>query len=309
MSYVLETFNLSKRYKNQWALKDVNMHIEKGDIYGFVGENGSGKTTIIRLITGLVFATEGDFELFGVKNTQPEISKERKKLGAIVETPSIYLNMSASENLRIQCSILGIKQGVEEKVKKVLLEVGLLDQYESKKHASNFSLGMRQRLGIGMALLGEPELIILDEPMNGLDPAGIVEIRELILRLNREKQITFLISSHILSELELVATKYGIISKGHLIKEITAEQLKKESRSSVDVETLESEQLLELIKDDFNNEDLIKTERGVRVYGQVNLNEFLKKLIDNGIIISSIVCNQSSIEDYYLSLIGGGSHA
>lgn len=309
MSYVLETFNLSKRYKNQWALKDVNMHIEKGDIYGFVGENGSGKTTIIRLITGLVFATEGDFELFGVKNTQPEILKERKKLGAIVETPSIYLNMSASENLRIQCSILGIKQGVEEKVKKVLLEVGLLDQYESKKHASNFSLGMRQRLGIGMALLGEPELIILDEPMNGLDPAGIVEIRELILRLNREKQITFLISSHILSELELVATKYGIISKGHLIKEITAEQLKKESRSSVDVETLESEQLLELIKDDFNNEDLIKTERGVRVYGQLNLNEFLKKLIDNGIIISSIVCNQSSIEDYYLSLIGGGSHA
>lgn len=309
MSYVLETFNLSKRYKNQWALKNVNMHIEKGDIYGFVGENGSGKTTIIRLITGLIFATEGDFELFGVQNAQPEILNERKKLGAIVETPSIYLNMSASENLRIQCSILGIKQGVEEKVKKVLLEVGLLDQYESKKHASNFSLGMRQRLGIGMALLGEPELIILDEPMNGLDPAGIVEIRELILRLNREKQITFLISSHILSELELVATKYGIISKGHLIKEITAEQLKKESRSSVDVETLESEQLLELIKDDFNNEDLIKTELGVRVYGQVNLNEFLKKLIDNGIIISSIVCNQSSIEDYYLSLIGGGSHA
>ena len=223
MSYVLETFNLSKRYKNQWALKNVNMHVEKGDIYGFVGENGSGKTTIIRLVTGLISATEGYVKLFGVKNDDPAILSQRKKIGAIVESPSIYTNMSAADNLRLQCSILGIKTNVEEKVKNVLLEVGLIEQYESKKSASNFSLGMRQRLGIGMALLGEPEFIILDEPMNGLDPAGIVEIRELILKLNREKQITFLISSHILSELALVATKYGIISKGKLVKEITTE--------------------------------------------------------------------------------------
>ena len=199
MSYVLETFNLSKRYKNQWALKDVNMHVSKGDIYGFVGENGSGKTTVIRLVTGLISATEGNVALFGVRDDNKEILLKRKKMGAIVESPSIYMNMSASDNLRLQCTILGIKQGVEDKIKTVLAEVGLFDQYESKKHASNFSLGMRQRLGIGIALIGDPEFIILDEPMNGLDPAGIVEIRELILKLNHEKQITFLISSHIVS--------------------------------------------------------------------------------------------------------------
>ena len=213
MKYVLQTFGLSKKYKNQWALKDVNMHISKGDIYGFVGENGSGKTTIIRLITGLIFPTEGKLALFGVNSDSPEILVQRKKTGAIVESPSIYMNMSAAENLRLQCSILGITENVEERVKATLNEVGLADMYENKKHASNFSLGMRQRLGIGMALLGEPEFIILDEPMNGLDPAGIVEVRELILKLNQEKKITFLISSHILSELALVATKYGIISK------------------------------------------------------------------------------------------------
>ncbi len=305
MSYVLETFNLSKRYKNQWALKNVNMHVSKGDIYGFVGENGSGKTTVIRLITGLIFATEGSVNLFGVSSSSPAILQERKKVGAIVESPSIYMNMSASENLRLQCSILGIKQNVEEKVKTVLAEVGLLEQYESKKCASNFSLGMRQRLGIGMALLGEPEFIILDEPMNGLDPSGIVEIRELILKLNREKQITFLISSHILSELALVATKYGIISKGKLVKEITAEQLAHDCRPSIHIGTNDKEKLFSLFAEKFPSNDRAFTGIGVRIYGEFNLNELLKQVIDAGVNINNVVCEKSSIEDYYLSLIGG----
>ena len=309
MNYVLETFHLSKRYKNQWALKDVNMHVEKGDIYGFVGENGSGKTTVIRLVTGLIFPTEGNAALFGVSDTAPEILNERRKVAAIVETPSIYLNMSASENLRMQCSILGIKEGLEEKVKATLFEVGLAGEYESKKSASNFSLGMRQRLGIAMALLGDPQLIILDEPMNGLDPAGIVEVRELILKLNRENQITFLISSHILSELSLIATKYGIISKGHIVKEITAEELKKESRASVFIAVQNPEELHTLLKDDFGAEDCFITGKGVRVYGVENLNRLLSKIIDAGIEMESVVCSQFSIEDYYLSLIGGASHA
>ena len=308
MSYVLETFNLSKRYKNQWALKNVNMHVEKGDIYGFVGENGSGKTTIIRLVTGLISATEGYVKLFGVKNDDPAILSQRKKIGAIVESPSIYTNMSAADNLRLQCSILGIKTNVEEKVKNVLLEVGLIEQYESKKSASNFSLGMRQRLGIGMALLGEPEFIILDEPMNGLDPAGIVEIRELILKLNREKQITFLISSHILSELALVATKYGIISKGKLVKEITTEELKQECMPSVLISANDNEKLFELVKNNFQLNNCAITGQGVRVYGNVNLNELFKKVIESGIIIENVVCSKFSIEDYYLSLIGGAKH-
>ena len=309
MSFVLETFNLSKRYKNQWALKDVNMHVSRGDIYGFVGENGSGKTTIIRLITGLIFATEGSLALFGVKNDDPAILAERRKIGAIVESPSIYMNMSASDNLRLQCSVLGIKEGVEEKVKLALSEVGLSEQYDNKKHASNFSLGMRQRLGIAMALLGEPEFIILDEPMNGLDPAGIVEIRELILKLNHEKQITFLISSHILSELALVATKYGIISKGRIVKEITTDELMRECRPSVLIDSKQRDELYSLITEDHSAEDCSITGIGVRIYGELNLNALLKKIIDAGIVIDSIVCSKSSIEDYYLSLIGGASHA
>lgn len=305
MDSVIQTFNLSKRYKNQWVLKDVNLHVAKGDIYGFVGENGSGKTTVIRLITGLIFPTEGHVELFGVKDDNPEILKVRKMVGAIVETPSIYLNLSAKENLRLQCSILGIKQNIDEKIKAVLTEIGLIDQYENRKKASSFSLGMRQRLGIGMALLGDPELIILDEPMNGLDPSGIVEIRELILRLNREKQITFLISSHILSELELVATKYGIISRGKLVKEITTEELKRECRPSVIINTKNASELLSLVKEAFPSEDCVMTGFGVKVYGEINLNEFLPKIIKAGVILDGVVTVNTSIEDYYFSLIGG----
>ncbi|MBR5900272.1 MAG: ABC transporter ATP-binding protein, partial [Clostridia bacterium] len=198
------------------------------------------------------------------------------------------------------------REGVEDKVKKVLSEVGLLEQYESKKTANNFSLGMRQRLGIGMALIGEPELIILDEPMNGLDPTGIVEIRELILKLNHERRITFLISSHILTELSLVATKYGIISKGKLVKEITTEQLKYECRPSILISANDGERLVNLIGEIYPSNDCVIDVNGVRLYGEVNINKLLKQIIDAGIEIESIRCENSSIEDYYISLIGGG---
>ena len=210
MEYVLQTFDIVKKYNKQRVLDKVNMNIQKGDIYGFVGENGSGKTTIIRLVTGLIFADEGSYELFGVSNKDKKILQSRKKVGAVVETPSIYRNMTAYENLKTQCLLLGVND--ENKIKEVLEIVGLVDLYDSKKHAGNFSLGMRQRLGIAMALLNEPEFLILDEPMNGLDPEGIVSMRELIIHLNQNKGITFLISSHILTELSLIANRYGIIS-------------------------------------------------------------------------------------------------
>ena len=306
MGYVLQTYNLSKQYKNHLVLDKVNMNIEQGDIYGFVGENGSGKTTIIRLITGLISANGGHFELFGTKSTSPDILQARTKVGAIVETPSIYLNMSAVDNLKMQNCILGKKD--DDKIKEVLAEVGLADLYNDKKNAGNFSLGMRQRLGIAMALLGEPQFIILDEPMNGLDPAGIVEIRELILKLNKERNITFLISSHILTELALVATKYGIISKGKILKEISAENLKKECSKVTSIETKDKDALVELLTKEFDAESLALTPNGMKIYGQVDLNDLLGKLIAAGIELSAINSSETNIEDYYLSVIGG-SHA
>ncbi|MBQ4269323.1 MAG: ATP-binding cassette domain-containing protein [Clostridia bacterium] len=309
MAYVLETFGLSKRYKSHWALKDVNMRVEKGDIYGFVGENGSGKTTIIRLITGLISPTEGHLALFGISDRTNEVLTARKKLGAVVETPSIYLNMSAADNLKMQCGVIGLKENTDEKIQTVLSEVGLIDLYADKKRAGDYSLGMRQRLGLAMALLGEPEFIVLDEPMNGLDPAGIVEIRELILKLNRERGITFLISSHILTELALVATKYGIISKGKLLKEITAEELRRECRAAVYLETENVDGLCALLSTRYEGVELAVMPRGVKVFGEIPLNSLFQTLAEGGITIDRINCVETGIEDYYLSLIGGAQDA
>lgn len=302
MESVLSTSALSKCYKKHFAVNHVDMHIDRGDIYGFVGENGSGKTTVIRLITGLIFPHSGSFTLFGVDNRSADIGKARSRVGAIVETPSIYLNMSAYDNLKTQCAICGVQN--DDKIRSVLQDVGLEDLYSEKKHASNFSLGMRQRLGIAMALLGDPEFLILDEPMNGLDPAGIVGIRELILKLNRERGITFLISSHILTELSLIATKYGIISKGRLIKEITAEQLHKECAKTVSICTNDPQKLNEVIKNTVSN-SCEYIAGGVKLIGDVELNALLSAILAAGLQIESINCSQTSFEEYYLSLIGG----
>ena len=305
MSCVLRTVNLSKRYKNQWALKGVNINVSKGDIYGFVGENGSGKTTVIRLITGLIFPHSGSFKLFGVENTDAEIGKARARIGAIVESPSIYLNMSAYDNLKQQCLLLNKN---EDRILPVLTDVGLEALYSDKRTAGNFSLGMRQRLGIAMVLLGDPEFIILDEPMNGLDPAGIVEIRELILRLNR-RGITFLISSHILTELSLVATKYGIISKGRLIKEISAEQLRQECEKNTMLDATDPAALKECICRTFPDHTVKDTPCGVRILGDIDLNSVLKAVLAENITLLSVNCSQVSFEEYYLSMIGGKHNA
>ena len=216
--YVLETKNLTKRYNLYNAVDHVNMHIEKGDIYGFVGENGAGKTTIIRMITGIANPTEGDFELFGVNNNSKEIANAKKKLAGIVEAVSINTNMTAKDNLKYQAMISG-KKITNDEINQLLKRVGLNADAIEKKNVGSFSLGMRQRLGIAITLINEPEFIILDEPMNGLDPKGFIEIRDVILELNKEG-ITFLISSHILSELDKICNKIGFISHGKLIKEL-----------------------------------------------------------------------------------------
>ncbi len=303
MDYVLRTFGLSKKYKKQFAVNQADMNIARGDIYGFVGENGSGKTTIIRLITGLISPYSGKFELFGVDNNSKEIGKARRKVGAVVESPSIYLNMSAFDNLKMQCMLLGLP--ADERISKALEEVGLGELLKDKKHAGNYSLGMRQRLGIAMTLIGEPEFLILDEPMNGLDPACIVEIRELILKLNRERNITFLISSHILSELSLVATKYGIISKGNIIKEITAAQLQEEMLKTTDITVDNPEQLYAMLETLGYGEKISPIPNGVRFVGELNFNELLSAIIAQNITITAINCHESSFEEYYLETIGG----
>ena len=303
MEYILRTKGVSKKYHSKMVLNKVNMNIARGDIYGFVGENGSGKTTIIRIITGLISASEGEIELFGIPSHATNIESARKKVGAIVESPSIYRNMTARENLEMQAMILGIKDS--KKIEQTLSDVGLLYLLEDKKKAKNFSLGMRQRLGIAMALLGDPEFIILDEPMNGLDPAGIVEVRELILRLNRERNITFLISSHILTELSLVANKYGIISRGTLIKEIYADELNNEIQPTIVIEASDPAALYNVISEDVSPEKLTLNDNGVRIAENVDLNKILNKILSAKIEILSINCNKSNIEGYYLSLMGG----
>ena len=304
MGDILTIRGISKKYKNHLAVNGVNMHIDRGDIYGFVGENGSGKTTVIRLITGLIYPCAGDFTLFGADSNSPDIGKARSRMGAIVETPSIYMNMSAYDNLKTQSLVLGMDD--EEKILAVLKDVGLAELYKNKKHAGDFSLGMRQRLGIAMALLGEPEFLILDEPMNGLDPAGIVEIRELILKLNRERGITFLISSHILTELSLVATKYGIISKGRIIQEITAEQLHNLCSKTTQILTDDTKKLADCLDDMGLSSISEYIPDGVKLTGELDLTEVLKGILSAGLKIRSVNCSETSFEEYYLSVIGGG---
>ncbi|MCI9549764.1 MAG: ATP-binding cassette domain-containing protein, partial [Oscillospiraceae bacterium] len=210
MEYVLTTQGLSKHYKDFKALDDLSMHVPKGAIYGFVGRNGAGKTTLIRLICGLQSPTAGTYALYGVDSRDKGLPRVRRRMGAVVETPSIYLDLTARDNLREQLRVLGVPS--DDGIPQLLKLVGLEDT--GNKKARNFSLGMKQRLGIAVALAGDPDFLVLDEPVNGLDPQGIIDIRELILKLNRERNITVLISSHILDELSKLATHYGFIDGG-----------------------------------------------------------------------------------------------
>ena len=301
--FVLETKGLTKKYGEHLAVDHVNMHIEKGDIYGFVGENGAGKTTIIRLITGLASATEGNFELFGVDNNSKEISLAKKKLGGIVESVSINMSMNAMDNLGLQAILAGVKLTISDK-ENLLKKVGLNPEEIAKKKVNSFSLGMRQRLGIAMTLVSNPEFIILDEPMNGLDPKGFIEIRDVILELNKEG-ITFLISSHILSELEKICTKIGFISHGKLIKELTIEDIHNQSKKRIVIEALDLEALNQLLKDKMNLVDTKIVGKELYIYDSIDINEILRFLVKSKIEIININKSEDTIETYYMKLIGG----
>lgn len=303
MEYVLTAEALSKRYKSFKALDGLSMHVEKGAIYGFVGKNGAGKTTLIRLICGLQNPTSGSFELYGAKNTDADIGKARRRMGAVVETPSIYLELSAEDNLKEQYRVLGLPsfEGIPELLRLVGLE------NTGKKKAKNFSLGMRQRLGIAVALAGDPDFLVLDEPVNGLDPEGIIEIRELILKLNRERQITVLISSHILDELSRLATHYGFIDHGQMVKEISAAELDAACRKCVRL-TVSDVKALTRTLDGMGLDYSVVSESEADVFGKVSVTSLTMSLCKEKCELLSMRERDESLESYYISLIGGGKH-
>ena len=306
MENIILTNNLTKKYKDKIVVDNVNMHIQKGDVYGFVGENGAGKTTVIRLITGLIQKTSGSYYLFGVEDNDSKINTVKSAISAIVESPSLYLNMDAKTNLEMQACILGIKLG--DRLEEILRLVGLENVINEKKKVVNFSLGMRQRLGIAMALVGNPQLIILDEPMNGLDPEGIVEIRELILKLNREQNITFIISSHILGELGKVATKYGFIHQGRLIEEVTQEELENKCQKSLELKVSNLDACVNILYN-IGYTELKVINNHVIILGDYDIEKIVISLAQNNIKIISIKSNEEGIEEYYLRLMGGLRHA
>ncbi len=300
MEFVLKTNALGKNYKDFKALNGLSMNVPKGSIYGFVGKNGAGKTTLIRLICGLQEPTSGDYMLYGKKNTDKEIVKSRRRMGAVVETPSIYLDMTAEDNLKQQYRILGLPS--YDGLTDILKLVGL--ENTGKKKAKNFSLGMRQRLGIAIALVGDPDFLVLDEPVNGLDPQGIIEMRELILKLNREHQITVLISSHILDELSRLATHYGFIDSGRMIKEISAKELEEACRKCVRIEVTNVKALARVL-DGMKIEYNIISEQAADVFAKVNVSKLAMALSQENCEVISMQEKDESLESYYMNLVGG----
>ena len=304
MDYILTAEGLRKQYRSFKALDGLTMHVPKGAIYGLVGRNGAGKTTLIRLICGLQEPTSGSFTLYGVKNTDRAIVKARRRMGAVVETPSIYLDMTAEENLKEQYLVLGLPSfdGIGELLKLVGLE------NTGKKKVKHFSLGMKQRLGIAVALAGDPDFLVLDEPVNGLDPQGIIEMRELILKLNRERQITVLISSHILDELSRLATHSGSVDGGRMVKELSAEELETACRKCMRLEVTRVTALARVL-DGMGIDYKVLSETKADVFAKLNISQLTLALAKEGCEVLSIEEKDESLESYFVSLVGGGSHA
>ncbi len=303
MEIVFKSENLCKRYGGFTALNDLNMEIPKGAIYGFVGKNGAGKTTLIRCLCGLQKPTAGSYELMGISWEDKNIIKSRQKMGAVVEAPAIYKDMTAKDNLIQQCLLLGLPDF--KCVDELLKLVGLSDT--GRKKAGKFSLGMRQRLGIAIALCGDPDFIILDEPTNGLDPQGIIEIRELIIKLNRERGITFLISSHILDELARMATHYGFIDKGHIVRQMSSEELQKECCKSVRMKVNDTGILAKVLEEK-KIEYKILDRNIADVYAELVFSEIAKECDKAGCTIINMEEHDESLEAFYLSLLGGNEN-
>lgn len=297
--YILETENLTKKYSKQVAVDSVNLKIRKGDIYGFIGKNGAGKTTTIKMISGLANPTSGSIKLFGSEN----LSEGRERLGTIIENPALYPYMSARQNIEVQRIMKGI---TDKSVTDQLLEIVGLSHVGGKR-VKKFSLGMKQRLAIALALVGNPEILLLDEPINGLDPSGIKEIRELILKLNKEAGITILISSHILGELTKIATCYGVIRDGKLIKQVTAEEINDVVKPKAEFVVNNPAKARAILKEIFRISDMDEEGNWIRINECVDkCDEIKKSFEDNDIIISSFNKSSNDSEEYFIELMEGG---
>lgn len=300
--YILRTINLSKKYKDKLIIDNVNMNIRRGDIYGFIGENGAGKTSVIRLITGLVKITSGNIILFN-SDREENIKTQRKRIGSLIESPALYPEMTAYQNLeaiRLQRGISG-KQEIDR-----VLDLVNLKNAKNKK-VKNFSLGMKQKLAIAIALLGDPEFLILDEPINGLDPVSIVEIRELLKKINKDKGTTILISSHILKELNQLATTYGVISNGKLIDEFSSQDLEQRCKLSLDIKVDDINRAVIIIEEQLNTNNFkVIKDNTIKLFDYINQpGKVSSVLAKNNIEIQQIMTNGEDLEDYYVNLIGG----
>jgi ABC-2 type transport system ATP-binding protein len=297
MEYVLQTTGLTKMYGRKAAVNGLDINVKKGDIYGFIGRNGAGKTTFIRMISGLAHPSSGSIRLF----ENEDLDGQRSRTGTMIENPAVFPNMTARENLMFYCKLLGLdpKTTIEE----MLILVGLQDT--GKKKAKNFSLGMKQRLAIAIALLDNPEFLMLDEPINGLDPSGIKEIRELILKLNRERNITILISSHILGELSKIATRYGVINNGAMVDEFTNEELESRCAAELEIKVDNTERAAEILGKIVDASDIrIIDEKTVRIGKDLEKAALIiTELAKNGVMVSSSAVIGQDLEAYFMYLM------
>lgn len=304
MDYILTTKHLRKQYGSFHALEDFHMHIPKGAIYGFVGRNGAGKTTLIRLICGLQEPTGGSFTLYGIDNSDKTVTGARQRMGAVVESPAIYPEMTAEDNLKQQYRLLGLPSF--DSIPELLKLVGL--ENTGRKKAGKFSLGMKQRLGIAIALAGNPDFLVLDEPINGLDPQGIIEMRELIRKLNQEQGITFLISSHILDELSRLATHYGIIDNGHMVTELSSEELEASCKKCMRIEVSDTGVLARVL-DGMAVDYHILSDTQADIFAKLNVSQLTLALAKENCEVLSITSKDESLESFFISLTGGENHA
>ena len=289
--------DLTKICGKRKILDGIDMNVPKGAIYGFIGKNGSGKTTTMRIILGLARPTKGSVTL-----ADDYKGPLRKNLSGVIENPAFYPNMDAKSNMMTQCFAMGVKNAKEE-TKKLLELVGL--NYDDKKKVKNYSLGMKQRLAIGMSMISDPSLLLLDEPINGLDPEGIKEIRETIVSLNKEKGVTIIISSHILSELEKIATHYGIINDGKMKTEFSASELKKKVKGCIHVLTNDNHRAKTVLEEDLSLKNVQIIDGEVLIYDEVGISDVTKALVSKDLIIDSINSEKGNYEDYFIKLMGG----